>query len=216
MPQLLIHSETGETSYLALADDITNIGRRSDNDLCLPEVSVSGYHARITNTNGCVIIEDASSTNGTWVNGEKIDRYILVHLDDISIGGYTMSYSETYAVTLADIESNNVAPLEEILPIVDPAYTPAIDQKAVIRVASGKKAGSVMMLEKAVTTVGKPGGDLGAIAKKPTGYYFVQVNDNEASMKHNGEELGPLVEVKLAGGDVIEIGGEQLEFIHPY
>ena len=127
-----------------------------------------------------------------------------------------MSYSETYAVTLADIESNNVAPLEEILPIVDPAYTPTIDQKAVIRVASGKKAGRVMMLEKAVTTVGKPGGDLGAIAKKPTGYYFVQVNDNEASMKHNGEELGPLVEVKLVGGDMIEIGGEQLEFIHPY
>ena len=72
------------------------------------------------------------------------------------------------------------------------------------------------MLEKPVTTLGKAGGDMGAISKKPTGYYFLPVNERNAQIKHNGRGLTPQVEVKLMGGDLIEIGGEHLEFVHPY
>ena len=72
------------------------------------------------------------------------------------------------------------------------------------------------MLEKPITTLGKAGGDMGAISKKSTGYYFLPVSERHAQMKHNGKGLTPQVEVKLLGGDLIEIGGEHLEFVHPY
>ena len=96
MPQLLIHSEAGETSSLSLINDTVTIGRRRDNALCLPHLSVSGHHARITGENDCYIIEDLQSTNGTQINGESIERQVLVHQDDMTIGSYKISYSDQH------------------------------------------------------------------------------------------------------------------------
>ena len=216
MPQLIIHSESGETSSLTIATDTVTIGRRKDNTLCLPHLSVSGYHARIIEESGCSIIEDLNSTNGTIVNGEKISKQVLVHLDDIIIGSYRASYSETYTPAVSSTAKDNVTTLASIAPVVSREVSPAVADRAVIKVASGSKAGSVVMLAKPVTTLGKTGGDMGAIAKKPTGYYFLPVNERNAQMRHNGRGLTPQVEVKLVGGDMLEIDGEHLEFIHPY
>ncbi len=216
MPQLIIHSESGETSSLTITSNSVTIGRRRGNALCLPHLSVSGYHARIFEESGCLIIEDLNSTNGTVVNGEKIIRQVLVHLDDIVIGSYRVSYSETYTPAKPEVDTENVTQLTSIAPVINPELSDAPDEKAVIKVATGNKAGSVVMLEKPVTTLGKAGGDMGAISKKSTGYYFLPVNERNAQMKHNGRGLTPQVEVKLIGGDLIEIGGEHLEFVHPY
>lgn len=216
MPQLLIHSESGDTSSLSINDDTITIGRRRSNALCLPHLSVSGHHARIIQENGCLLIEDLQSTNGTLVNGEKVKRQVLVHLDDITIGSYRVSYSETYTKPTRSIGAENVMPLTSIMPIIDPALAVKADDMAIIRVTSGNKAGSVVALEKPVTTVGKAGGGLGAISKKSTGYYFLPMVDFDTPIKHNGKGLMPQVEIKLVGGDLLEISGEHLEFVHPY
>jgi len=50
------------------------IGRSSDLDMVLVEDMVSRKHAKITCQDGKVLIEDFGSTNGTFVNGEKIVR----------------------------------------------------------------------------------------------------------------------------------------------
>jgi len=216
MPQLIIHSESGETSSLTIAKDSITIGRRRGNALCLPHLSVSGFHARIFEDNGCLTVEDLNSTNGTIVNGQKVTRKVLVHLDDIIIGSYRISYSETYTPSKTNHRHENVTQLSSIAPIIDSELKDAPDEVAVIKVATGNKAGSVVMLEKPVTTLGKAGGDMGAISKKTSGYYFLPVNEKSVQMRHNGKGLTPQVEVKLIGGDMIEIGGEYLEFVYPY
>ncbi|MEZ4365129.1 MAG: DUF4388 domain-containing protein [Kofleriaceae bacterium] len=48
------------------------IGRSSDLDMVLVEDMVSRRHAKITSTDTEVFIQDVGSTNGTFVNGEKI------------------------------------------------------------------------------------------------------------------------------------------------
>ena len=50
------------------------IGRSSDLDMVLVEDMVSRKHAKISTTDGDVFIQDLGSTNGTFVNGEKITR----------------------------------------------------------------------------------------------------------------------------------------------
>ena len=50
------------------------VGRSSDLDMVLVEDMVSRKHAKITSQDGKVLIEDLGSTNGTFVNGEKIAR----------------------------------------------------------------------------------------------------------------------------------------------
>ncbi len=217
MAQLIITAETGESTSLGLSDDTVTIGRRRDNALCLPHLSVSGYHARVISDSSCLILEDLDSTNGTLVNGRKIDRHFLLHADEIVIGNYKLKYSETYTSTPPQPEElKNVTPMQSVTPIVEPHLEQIISEVAALRVASGKKTGALVALEKPLTTVGKTGGDIGAIAKKDTGYYFLPMNARTQPIKHNGKGVSPQIEIKLAGGDFIEIGGEYLEFVYPY
>ena len=180
-----------------------------------------------------MIIEDLSSTNGTLVNGIAEKRKVLVHLDDLNIGAYKITYSETWTAPASLPGTENVTGLTSIQPIINPvlhADYPGSSSEtetttesygagvAAIRVHSGSKAGSIVALEKAITTVGKNTGGMGAISKKQTGYYFLPVSASERStvIKHNGKGLTPQVEIKLAGGDLLEIAGEHLEFLHPF
>ncbi|XXY52698.1 sigma 54-interacting transcriptional regulator [Sorangium sp. So ce269] len=48
------------------------VGRRAPADLCIPDKRISHLHARFTLVGGHVLVEDLGSTNGTWVNGERI------------------------------------------------------------------------------------------------------------------------------------------------
>src|SRR5579883_2009968 len=62
------------------------IGRSSDLDMVLVEDMVSRKHAKIATTSGQVLIQDLGSTNGTFVNGEKIKKVRLKEGDRILIG----------------------------------------------------------------------------------------------------------------------------------
>lgn len=62
------------------------IGRSSELDMVLVEEMVSRRHARILLQDGEISIEDLGSTNGTFVNGEKIQRGTLREGDRILIG----------------------------------------------------------------------------------------------------------------------------------
>jgi len=62
------------------------IGRSSELDMVLVEDMVSRKHAKITVSEGKILIEDLGSTNGTFVNGEKIKQARLKEGDRILIG----------------------------------------------------------------------------------------------------------------------------------
>ncbi|HUA60429.1 MAG TPA: transglycosylase SLT domain-containing protein [Verrucomicrobiae bacterium] len=59
-----------------MADGVTRIGRAPDNDLVVngPDAAtVSLYHVEISRQGELFTVRDLGSTNGTWVNGERID-----------------------------------------------------------------------------------------------------------------------------------------------
>jgi pSer/pThr/pTyr-binding forkhead associated (FHA) protein len=62
------------------------VGRSSDLDMVLVEDMVSRRHARIACTSEQISIEDLASTNGTFVNGEKIRKTFLKEGDRVLIG----------------------------------------------------------------------------------------------------------------------------------
>jgi len=62
------------------------IGRSSELDMVLVEDMVSRKHAKILIAGGAITIEDLGSTNGTFVNGEKVKQARLKEGDRILIG----------------------------------------------------------------------------------------------------------------------------------
>lgn len=81
-----------------------SIGRRSTNDVCIPNLSVSGRHARIVFNDGEAWVEDLNSTNGTYIRNRLISRQMLNHGDELVIGKTRVSYvNQTAGATLNSV-----------------------------------------------------------------------------------------------------------------
>ena len=77
MARLVLLSEglTGRTFELKV--DKTTVGRVEDNTFQIPETSVSSHHAEILLRGSEVVVKDLNSTNGTFINGEKVSEAVL-------------------------------------------------------------------------------------------------------------------------------------------
>lgn len=71
--------------------DIT-IGRTADNDIAIDNLAVSTQHATIHNMSVGVVLEDLRSTNGTFVNDNKIIRHTLEDGDIIGVGKHQILF----------------------------------------------------------------------------------------------------------------------------
>ena len=66
---------------------IITLGRKPENTIVLTEPFVSGNHAKIYVKNNNLYVEDLNSTNGVYVNNERIqEKYKLVADDEVKIG----------------------------------------------------------------------------------------------------------------------------------
>ena len=84
---IVTHEDNEVDEYEFSANSkVIAIGRRSSNDVCIPNLSVSGLHAKIKFDASGALIEDLNSTNGTYVNGRLISRQLLDEDDEIIIG----------------------------------------------------------------------------------------------------------------------------------
>src|SRR5579864_4233589 len=92
MSKLVLFMPDDTTLEVPLARERTTIGRRADNDICLPNLAVSGEHAVVVTILADSFLEDLGSTNGTLVNGKAIAKHFLRDRDQIDIGRHRLVY----------------------------------------------------------------------------------------------------------------------------
>ena len=63
--------------------DITTFGRRKTNDIIFSDISISGEHGFITVEKDKIYVIDNDSTNGTYINGKRINRKTEIKSGDI-------------------------------------------------------------------------------------------------------------------------------------
>ena len=76
-------SSNESVRYLPIDSSPFLVGRRSNLNLCVGCGTVSSVHAEITATESTLILKDLGSTNGTFVNGQRITGTIELKPDDL-------------------------------------------------------------------------------------------------------------------------------------
>jgi pSer/pThr/pTyr-binding forkhead associated (FHA) protein len=101
---ILRTTQEGEAQmvFRILPGGVRTIGRTTAADFILDEALVSRVHCRLTASQGGELeIRDLDSTNGTFVNGERVDVARLVPGDKLQVGRVEM-------VALREVDSLTV------------------------------------------------------------------------------------------------------------
>jgi pSer/pThr/pTyr-binding forkhead associated (FHA) protein len=95
MAKIIVTMNSKEVSEIILKKKVSTIGRDTDNDVYLKNPSVSRKHSQITKQGKAFYIEDTGSTNGTFVNGGKVNwKTGLNDNDKIAVGKYILIFRE--------------------------------------------------------------------------------------------------------------------------
>ena len=90
--------EAGRT--YSLRPEATILGRQHDSAICLLGRAISRHHARIIRQNGAWVIEDLDSSNGTFLNGQRLAANTpmpLTERDTLQIGPYVFGLRQPTA-----------------------------------------------------------------------------------------------------------------------
>ena len=88
---VLTEGELDETEFIL--GDNTSIGRSASNDIVLKETKVSRQHAAINLRDGQYIIVDLKSSNGIFINGNKVEEAILQDGDEVAVGSFKFKFN---------------------------------------------------------------------------------------------------------------------------
>jgi len=219
------------------------VGRLPDNDIRIDNPAVSGHHSLVINILNDSFLEDLNSTNGTYVNGKLIKKHALQHGDVVTVGHHQLrfvdsqsldsepdEFEKTMIITPGSAVAAQAAKKASTLdpnakpaaaaPLTRPLSStsatgehPVALPKAKLQVLSGAFAGRELELNKALTTLGRPGVQVAAITRRADGFFIVHVDSGKPSDYPlvNGTVIGEQAR-KLQDNDVILLAGVKMGF----
>jgi len=97
MLYLLIQEKDGPQRELDLDKDEISIGRVPINEISLPKNNVSKRHAKIIKKGNSWELIDLKSTNGTYVNGQRVQNHKIDFDDQVIIGDFLLTFERMKA-----------------------------------------------------------------------------------------------------------------------
>ena len=195
MARLVLKLDNVVLREYAITSRPVTIGRLIDNTIPLDNLAVSGRHARIVQEQGLFVLYDEESTNGTYVNGQKVSRAALTNGDSINVGRHVLTF------------------VDEPIEVKKP---PAV---GTLHVLSGKADRTDYLLDRDATVIGKGeqanvrlqrwfAPKVAATIYRREGKYFIQAGSKTTSV--NSEILRG--ERELTAGDTIAVDAVTLAF----
>lgn len=103
---LEIHLERDNLQQVVTAEgDTVTIGRGTDCEVRIDDPLASRHHCRLERLGKEVFLVDLDSRNGTWIDGDKVDRLPISASDTIRVGSTTFRIAGGLADRLASMES---------------------------------------------------------------------------------------------------------------
>jgi len=137
MVTLVTFNKSGVRKELPLENASTVIGRKPDADLRIPLADISRSHCEVSLSESGATLLDLDSSNGTFVNGERISERLLEPGDLVKIGPVTFvvridgqPLTISPAMLAPPAARQRRAPADAVTQVPDPADTDEIDVDA--------------------------------------------------------------------------------------
>ena len=89
---LIVRSGPTAGARYLLDTDVTTVGRHPEADIFFDDVTVSRRHAEITRDGNAFELVDQRSLNGTYIDGERVDRAHLSNGSELRIGKFRLNF----------------------------------------------------------------------------------------------------------------------------
>lgn len=184
------------------------IGRDPSCDIHIDSLAINPVHATLETSNDKTLIKDSDSSEGIFVNHQRINEVELADKDIIRIGKHVLRFSEV---------SEKIAEEPE-LPEQSAAAAPAAEaekpdtsdgRSGWFQILSGKHLGKTIKLKSGMTDLGQHNLPPALISHRDGTYHISSLGDAEIRVadKPIGEKAQP-----LESGDMIRIGDMQIQF----
>lgn len=227
---ILMFNKQVVKEYPIMKDSIT-IGRNEDNTISVDNLAVSGYHARVDKAGTDFILTDLQSTNGTFVNDQKVVTHKLSHGDNVIIGKHILLFVATDKEKAAPTADQKMD-LDKTM-MLDTAKQKELlaKQKGAMAAKAAQKIGVVSFIDssglgefeltKKLTKIGKADTSelklsgllmpptAATISRRPAGY-SISFMGGMTKLKVNGEVVKESVQLKEF--DTIELGSFKFQF----
>lgn len=230
MDKLILRFKDQVVQEYQITGDQVKIGREPDNDIVIDNVAVSRHHSRIERVGGGYTISDLNSTNGTFVNEERIKEQVKLQDGDIIIVGkhsiVLESENKAEAQAGADFGGTMILDTKQQKELLNKQATPAVaefdeKQAKLIVIQSGKQ--KEYKLTKETTVIGKsPSSDIVldgllipkkvATIKREVNSFYITGYGGWIKVNVNGRIVGK--NYKLYPNDTIEVRNIKIMFQH--
>jgi len=233
MAKLILTFNSQVIKEYPFAKDSVTMGRQEDNTILIDNLAVSGYHAKIDKLGGEYFLTDLQSTNGTFVNDQKVMSHKLSHGDNIVIGKHVILFVATEKQEIEGEEKDKKLPLDKTM-LLDTAKQRELLAKQKVAPSTAKipeKVGVISFIDdsglgeielsKKLTKIGKAqtseiklsgilmGATAATISRRPLGY-AISFAGGMTKLKVNGAVVRD--SVPLNDFDTIELGSYKFQF----
>jgi pSer/pThr/pTyr-binding forkhead associated (FHA) protein len=208
----------------------TVLGRKKT-DVMLSDSTVSGVHAVLEFVAGKLFITDSDSTNGTTLNGERIETAPCANLDLIGLGDTRLLLSvveDKYGAFIVDRGADSLTDArlaeEEPTLVTDPLPNPELDRSlhVILDVIAGPDAGKKFVVTHRSTVIGRGEGADFALDDPTLSVRHCQLeihNKDKMTVKDlassNGTRLNDhyISAVKIRHADRLQIGATVIKIL---
>jgi len=230
MPYMRIYLNDVLMDQVEMNKDEMTIGRSADSDIVLDNAGVSSHHAWIQKETGGYVIDDNDSSNGVFVNGNKIDQHRLEYRDEIQIYNYVLKYMASrglHGIADPDIAQDgdqsqtgtmevNISDVQELLKLREKkktAYVEVLDAKGnqsrfLLKEQNFKIGKSI---DRDIRTSGWLSFGVAAEIQRDTDGYRLLPQRRGRVMRNEEPLTQP---VKLMDGDSLRVNNLSMRFFH--
>jgi len=230
MPYIRIYLNNVLMNQVELTKDKLTIGRSSDSDIVLDNAGVSSRHAVIEKDGGAFVVSDSDSSNGVFINGNRVEKHKLQYRDEIQIYNYVLKFmavSGLHGISDPDIaqdaDQSQTGTMEVAISDLDELIKLREQKKmAYVELTNNKEDMSKYLFKDPSFKIGRskecdirtsgwlPFGTAAEIKRQTDGYYLMP--QRWGRVKRNGDAIK--TPTKLMDGDSLQVSNLSMQFFH--